>query len=70
MRRSDLYKANAEACRHQAALPQNPAQKNRLLKLAEQWTEMAERARKAPARIGNIKPVDSKSRLYAYTFQE
>jgi hypothetical protein len=56
--RSDLYKANAEACRHQAASPKNAAQKDRLLKLAEQWTNLAEQAKKDSARIRLPKPLD------------
>jgi hypothetical protein len=56
--RSDLYKANAEACRHQADLPQNAAQKDRLLKLAGQWTNLAEQAKKDSARIRLPKPLD------------
>ena len=57
--RSDLYKANAEACRQQAALPQNASQQDRLLKLAEQWTNLAEQAKKDSARIRLPKPLDS-----------
>jgi len=62
--RSDIYRARAEACSHQATLPQNTAQKDRLLKLAEQWAEMAERAKKDRARVGRIKRDAASSRLH------
>lgn len=70
MRRSDLYQLNAETCRHQAALPQNAADKDRLLKLSEQWTELAERAKKDRAGIGNALPVTSLSRHAGYIPRE
>ena len=71
MRRDDLYKSHAETCRRQSALPQNASQKDRLLKLAEQWMELAERAKKDPALIRTAKPVVSPSRRHAgYILQE
>jgi hypothetical protein len=65
MRRDDLYQSNAEMCRCQAALPQNASQKERLLKLAEQWMELAEQAKKDPARIRTAMPVVTPSRRHA-----
>jgi hypothetical protein len=44
--RAEMYQANAEACRHQAALRNDASEKRRCLVLAEQWTQMAEAARK------------------------
>jgi hypothetical protein len=49
--RSDIYRANAEACRYQATLPQNAAEKDRLFKLADEWTKLAEEAKKDRARL-------------------
>ena len=46
--RYELYCAKAEECSRQATLPQNAAQKDRLLKLAEEWTNMAKGAKNAP----------------------
>jgi len=42
---------HAEACSYQATLPQNADKKDRLLKLANQWAEMAAKADKDRARI-------------------
>jgi putative SOS response-associated peptidase YedK len=44
--RPEIYLANAEACRHQAALRNDPSEKHRCLVLADQWTQMAEAAKK------------------------
>jgi hypothetical protein len=71
MPRSHLYKSNAEMCRYQAALPQNASQKARLLKLAEQWMELAEQAKKDPARIRTAKRIASPLRSHTgYMLQE
>jgi hypothetical protein len=48
--RAELYRAKAETCGHQAALPQNAPQKDRWLKLAEQWSALADNAKKDRAR--------------------
>jgi len=47
MRRSrvELYEAKAEACRQQAALRQKSSVKDRWLKLAEQWSALAAKAK-------------------------
>jgi hypothetical protein len=66
--RTDLYRANAEACRHEADLPQNVPQRDRWLKLDDQWSKMAEEAKKdrrrvhatsrlAPSRLRDIPPL-------------
>jgi putative SOS response-associated peptidase YedK len=44
--RPEIYLANAEACRQQAALRNDPSEKQRCLVLADQWTRMAEAAKK------------------------
>ena len=44
--RPEIYLANAEACRQQAALRSDPSEKRRCLVLAEQWVQMAEAAKK------------------------
>jgi len=41
-----MYQANAELCRQQAALRSDPSEKQRCLVLAEQWTKLAETAKK------------------------
>ena len=48
MRRSkvELYRAKAEICRHQADLPQSAPHRDRWLKLAEQWSALADNAEK------------------------
>jgi hypothetical protein len=46
-----LYQSNADACRHQATLLQNASNKERWLKLADQWSKMADEAKRQPARI-------------------
>jgi hypothetical protein len=42
--RLEMYKAKAEICSRQAALLQNGFQRDRLLKLAEQWSKLADEA--------------------------
>jgi len=59
-----IYQAREEACRHQATFPQNAAQKDRLLKLAEQWAEMAERVKKDRAHFDRIKRGAASSRRH------
>jgi putative SOS response-associated peptidase YedK len=44
--RPEIYQANAEACRQQAALRSDPSEKRRCLVLADQWMQMAEAAKK------------------------
>jgi hypothetical protein len=46
-----LYQSNAKECRHQATLPQNESNRDRWLKLADQWSNMADEAKRQPARI-------------------
>jgi hypothetical protein len=46
-----LYQAKAETCRQQAALPQNAAVKDRWLKLAEEWSALADIAKKDRPRV-------------------
>ena len=49
--RVKLYQAKAETCRQQAALPQNAAVNDRWLKLAEQWSALADIAKKDRPRV-------------------
>jgi len=44
--RVELYRAKAENCRHQADLPQNAFNRDRWLKLAQQWSALADNAEK------------------------
>jgi len=44
---------HAEACSYQATLPQNANKKDRLLKLADEWAEMAAKADKDRARTSD-----------------
>ena len=60
-----IYQARVEECRQQATLPQNAAQKDRLLQVAEQWAEMAERVKKDRAHFDRIKRGAASSRLHA-----
>jgi hypothetical protein len=53
--RVSIYRANAEACMHQAAFPQNVSQKDQWLKLADEWSEMAEGERRHPTRIRRVR---------------
>jgi hypothetical protein len=57
MRRSrmEMYRRKAEACRHQAALPQNASQKDRWLKLADDWSRLADTAKKDRSRTARTK---------------
>jgi hypothetical protein len=40
---------------HQAAFPQNVSQKDQWLKLADEWSEMAEEERRHPTRIRRVR---------------
>jgi hypothetical protein len=64
--RTEIYRANAEVCGQQAAVPRNASQRERWIRLAEQWSKLAEGAKKDPARIGRAKhtsrPVSRNSR--------
>jgi hypothetical protein len=62
--RSDIYRARAEECSHQATLPQNAAHKDRLLKLADEWTKLAMGAKNAPAGTGRAKRVAASFRVH------
>jgi hypothetical protein len=53
--RAEIYRAKAETCRQQAALPQNASQKDRWLKLAEQWSALADNVKKDRTRAGKGK---------------
>jgi hypothetical protein len=53
--RVSIYRANAEACMHQAAFPQNASQKDQWLKLADQWMQMAEDAIRQPGRSRRVR---------------
>lgn len=68
--RSDIYRANAEACRFQAALPQNADQKGRWLKLADEWTKLAAEAKKDRARIPTAYLSANRRRHAGYTLRE
>jgi len=59
-----IYQARVEECRQQATLPQNAAQKDRLLQVAEQWAEMAERVKKDRAHFDRIKRGAASSRRH------
>ncbi|HEV7358244.1 MAG TPA: hypothetical protein VGN99_09640, partial [Steroidobacteraceae bacterium] len=49
--RAAIYRAKAEACSRQADLPQNTSERDRWLKLAEQWTKLARQAEHDPAGV-------------------
>jgi hypothetical protein len=69
--RSQIYRANAEACSHQASPLQNSDQKRRWQKLADQWMKMAENAKNERPRIRAIKYARSpNSRHLQYIFQD
>jgi len=53
--RAEIYRAKAETCRQQATLPQNAAQRDRWLKLAEQWSALADNAKKERKRMRKAK---------------
>jgi len=42
--RAEIYQAKAETCRHHAKLAKDASERDRLLKLADQWSKMAEDA--------------------------
>jgi len=44
--RAEIYRAKAETCRQHAKLAKDASERNRLLKLAEQWSKMAEDAKR------------------------
>jgi len=49
--RAKIYQSKAELCRHQADLPQNASEKQRWLKVANEWSKLADQAKRDPARI-------------------
>jgi hypothetical protein len=51
-----MYRAKAEACSHQATLPQNAAQRDRWLKLADEWTKLAIEGKKDRGRRVAVSP--------------
>ena len=53
--RAEIYRANAEVCSHQAGLPRNASEKERWIKLAKQWSTLAELAKHDRTRIGQAK---------------
>jgi hypothetical protein len=53
--RAEIYRAKAETARQQAGLPQNASQKDRWLKLAEQWSALADSAKKDRRRVRKAK---------------
>jgi hypothetical protein len=44
--RVEIYQARADTCRHHAKLAKGASERNRLLKLADQWSKMAEDAKR------------------------
>jgi putative SOS response-associated peptidase YedK len=61
--RPEIYQANAEACRQQAGLRSDPSEKRRCLVLADQWTQMAEAARKQRQRKRYVPRIPRTPRL-------
>jgi len=61
--RVELYRAKAELCRQQAVLPQNAAQKDRWLKLAEQWSKLADDGNTERPRGRRVKSTSEVPRL-------
>jgi hypothetical protein len=46
--RPEIFRAKAEACRHQAGLAKEEKRRLLLLTLAEQWSKMADEAERWP----------------------
>jgi hypothetical protein len=47
--RAEIYRAKAETCRHRAKLAKDTSERDRLLEMADQWSKVAEDAKRQPS---------------------